>query len=137
MDFIKDIIIIIIAIPIFLWALMNVIPLFLGIIAIILDILKNLWDKHYILSFHDGLKHGIIFSAIKICIVIFCMFITLFLSLDKDILFKLTSYFSYMFLFIIIITTLIRLKIKYLIGFLITEEIISTVSILIIYMILS
>lgn len=99
MDLIKDILIIIVAIPIFIWAFMNAIPIFLFIIGGLSHMLSNLWDKNHILMFKDGTIEGSIFAAVKICVMFFIIFISAFIDINTVRVLNLINGF---FLFIIV-----------------------------------
>ena len=130
MDLIKDILIIIVAIPIFIWAFMNAIPIFLFIIGGLSHMLSNLWDKNHILMFKDGAIEGSIFAAVKICVMFFIIFISAFIDINTVRVLNLINGFFYSLLFLIFITAIIRLKIKYIIGFISLEEVIGTLGLL-------
>lgn len=130
MDLIKDILIIIVAIPIFIWALMNAIPIFLAIIVGLGSMLSNLWNKNYILTFKDGIIQGSIFAVVKICAIFFFIFISMFVDINIIKVLNIINGLFYSFLFLIFVTTIIRFKIKYIIGFVLLEEIIGTLGLL-------
>lgn len=130
MDLIKDILIIIVAIPIFIWTLMNAIPIFLAIIVGLGSMLSNLWNKNYILTFKDGIIQGCIFAVVKICAIFFFIFISMFVDINIIKVLNIINGLFYSFLFLIFVTTIIRFKIKYIIGFVLLEEIIGTLGLL-------